>query len=180
MSLPANVVGEIVGGDLFVTPRPRVGHAMAQAHLTQDLVARFRWGEGGPGGWVLVGGSELHLGSEILVPDLAGWRAEHWVTLPPDAPFVTTAPDWVCEIVSPGTARLDRVRKLPAYLLEGVGFAWIVDPMARTLEVLRAERDAKERHWILDRSHAGDERVRAVPFEAVELDLSRLWLTGAD
>ncbi|MBP7572028.1 MAG: Uma2 family endonuclease [Acidobacteria bacterium] len=176
VELPDNVVGEIVGGTLFVTPRPRVGHALAQVQLLRELDPRFHWGEGGPGGWMLLGEPELHLGAEIVVPDVAGWRAERWAPLPADAPFVGLAPDWVCEITSPGTARLDRVHKLPVYLGAGVGFAWIIDPVARTLEVLQATAEAGKSRWTLVAQHAADEHVHAVPFEAVELELGRWWM----
>ena len=81
---------------------------------------------------------ELHLVGDTLVPDLAGWRRERLPSLP-DAPAVTLAPDWVCEILSPSTERIDRVKKLPAYAHHGVGHAWLINPTTRTLEVFRRD-----------------------------------------
>ena len=81
-------------------------------------------------------------------------------------------PDWVCEVVSPSTARLDRVRKVPTYAREGVGHLWLIDPLQQTLEVFRLEG----RHWVLMSTHGGAEIVRAEPFETLELDMSRWWL----
>ena len=89
----------------------------------------------------------------------------------PDTPAITLAPDWVCEILSPSTEKLDRTRKLPAYARHGVGHAWLINPVARTLEVYRREGTS----WVLAASHADDAIVRAEPFDAIELDLLRLW-----
>jgi Uma2 family endonuclease len=89
----------------------------------------------------------------------------------PNEPFVTLAPDWVCEVVSPSTASLDRVRKLPIYARFGVAHAWLVDPLARTLEVLRLDGE----RWTIASVHADEERIRAAPFDAIELELGVLW-----
>jgi Uma2 family endonuclease len=45
----------------------------------------------------------LHLGLDIVVPDLAGWRRERLPHLP-KAAFFSLAPDWICEVLSPSTA----------------------------------------------------------------------------
>ena len=85
------------------------------------------------------------------------------------------APDWVCEVISPSTGRIDRARKMRIYERGSVGSLWIVDPLARTLEVYRHEGD----HWIVAATHGGDEVVHAEPFEALELALERWWLEAA-
>ena len=92
--------------------------------------------------------------------------------MPPRGPFLTLAPDWVCEVLSPSTAALDRVRKPRIYAREGVGHLWLVDPAARTLEVLAL----REGEWVQRGAWSGDARVRAVPFDEVELELAALWL----
>ncbi len=130
----------------------------------------FDLGEGGPGGWLLLDEPELHLGQDVLVPDLAGWRRERLPVLPKGAAF-NLAPDWACEVLSPSTSRLDRKVKVPVYAREGVGHLWLVDPEARTLEVLRLG----EGRYVQLGVHEGAVRVRAAPFEALELDLARLW-----
>ena len=150
--------------------RPAVPHVLAHSALNSELGAPFHFGRGGPGGWWILVEPELHLAEDTLVPDLAGWRRERLATLP-DAPAITLAPDWVCEILSPSTERLDRVRKLPAYARHGVVHAWLINPAARTLEVYRREGTS----WVLVASHADDALVRAEPFDAIELDLLRLW-----
>jgi Uma2 family endonuclease len=127
----------------------------------------------GPGGWRILVEPELHLGSDVLVPDLAAWRCERMPALT-DVPAFSLAPDWLCEIVSPSSGRHDRVVKMRSYAREGVGAVWLVDPLARTLECLRLEGG----RWLVVSSHAADERVRAEPFDAVELRLSRWWLPG--
>lgn len=171
--LPDHLVGEIVAGELYTSPRPALRHATSASVLSADLGTPFMRGRGGPGGWWILAEPELHLGSDILVPDLAGWRRSRLPEIPDD-PYLTLAPDWVCEIHSPSTIRLDRIRKLPIYAREGVKHAWLVDPGARTLEILRLEGE----RWVIVGAHGGDARVRAEPFEAVELDLVDVWGEG--
>jgi Uma2 family endonuclease len=134
-----------------------------------DLGSPFQRGRGGPGGWVILDEPELHLGADILVPDLAAWRAERF----PGAggAFLTCAPDWVCEVLSPGTQRIDRVRKMPIYAREGVGHVWLVDPIEQTLEVYRRA----EPLWTLVATFGADVVARVEPFDAIELDLGSIW-----
>lgn len=83
----------------------------------------------------------------------------------------TLAPDWLCEVHSRSTRRNDLVDKLPIYAAAGVRHVWLIHPVHRTLEVLRLDRG----QWRTLAVHRDDERVRAVPFEAIELDLAVLW-----
>jgi Uma2 family endonuclease len=163
-------VGEIVNGDLHVSPRPASRHALASSRLGADLGGPFDRGRGGPGGWGILDEPELHLGADVLIPDLAGWRRERLPEFP-DVPGFTLAPDWVCEVASPSTERLDRAQKMPAYAGYGVPHLWMLNPITRTLEVFRLT----EGRWLLLTTHEGEARVRAEPFEAVELDLGGLW-----
>jgi Uma2 family endonuclease len=169
---PDNVVAEIVDGEVFVKPRPTVAHASAAMDLAIELGPPFTRGRGGPGGWVILGKPELHLGKapDIVDPDLAGWRRERMPIIP-DTAAITLAPDWICELLSDRTEAHDRGRKMRVYRREGVGWYWIVDPRIRTLEVYRLENG---RYVLLD-TWEGEEKVRAEPFEAIELDLALLW-----
>jgi Uma2 family endonuclease len=170
IALPANRVGEIVQGTLYSHPRPASKHALSSSMLTATLGTRFHQGDGGPGGWWILDEPELHLGENVLVPDLAGWRRERMPVFP-DVAWFELAPDWLCEILSPGTARLDRTRKMPLYAAAGVQHVWLIDPEPRTLE-------AYENHqgrWTLIATHADQEQVRVPPFDAVTLELSGLW-----
>jgi Uma2 family endonuclease len=171
LALPENWVGELVAGEMLASPRPATRHALVSSALGGELIAPFQRGRGGPGGWWILDEPELHLGEEVLVPDLAGWRRTR-MPVPPDQPFFSLAPDWVCEVLSPSTAGFDRVRKMPVYLRERVGHVWLIEPLTRTLEVFQNENE----RWILVGNYAGDQRVRAAPFEAVELELEALWL----
>ncbi len=172
IDLPENMVGEIIDGELVVSPRPAVGHALAASVLGAKLGASFHEGSGGPGGWWILDEVELHLRADVLVPDLSGWRRTRMPKLPaPSEPFIMLAPDWVCEMLSPSTARIDRACKLRIYAREEVSHAWLIDPLSRTLEVFRRE----EKGWLLVGTFAEDERVRAEPFDAIELALSSLW-----
>lgn len=170
LAAPPHMVAEIVDGDLVLSPRPASRHGAAASTLGEELGPPFKRGRGGPGGWLIVYEPELHLTDNVLVPDLAGWRRER-MALFPDAPFLTLAPDWICEVLSPGSARFDRKKKMPIYGHEGVRNAWLVDPVERTLEAYRLV----DVHWSLLATYSDDERVRAEPFDAIELELGLLW-----
>ena len=169
-ALPANVVGEILRGVLYASPRPGVPHARAASTLGADLGSPFDRGRGGPGGWVILLEPELHFGDDVLVSDLAGWRRERMPELP-SAAFITVAPDWVCEVLSRSTVAIDRSEKLPIYAREQVTHVWFVDPLARTLEILRLEGDG----YRIVATLSGDAVVRAEPFDAIELELAAMW-----
>jgi len=172
--VPDHLVAEILDGELFASPRPASPHALAATVLGADLLGSFHrppGDRGSPGGWWLLFEPELHLGEDVLVPDIAGWRREGMPVLPNVAAF-RQAPQWVLEVVSPSTGRIDRVRKLPIYARERVDHVWLVEPLGRTLEIYRLEAG----RWLLVATHGGDEIVRAEPFEAVELAMSRWWL----
>lgn len=167
---PSHMVAEIVDGELLLHPRPATPHAMAATAIGEELGPPFKRGRGGPGGWHIIFEPELHLGGDILVPDLAGWRRERLPEIP-DAPFLEFAPDWLCEVLSPSTRWLDRGPKLRIYGSAGVSHVWLVEPRDHTLEVL----DRRGEHWtLLDHFH-GDAKVRARPFDAIELELAALW-----
>jgi Uma2 family endonuclease len=173
-SVPEGKNGEIVDGELVVSPRPAARHARASAVLQGEIMGPFDHGRGGPGGWWILIEPELHLGKDAMIPDLAGWRRERLPQLPEEAAF-TVAPDWVCEVLSPSTSRFDLVKKLPRYARNGVQHAWIVDPLEKTLQVYRRA----EALWVLIASFGGDDKVRAEPFDAIEFDLAPFWNTGA-
>lgn len=170
LNAPEHHIAQVIDGTLYTQPRPGFLHQQAATTLGEELGPPFRRGRGGPGGWVFFDEPELHLGADVVVPDLAGWRSERFVA-PNKVPYFTQPPDWVCEILSPSTARLDRVRKLPIYAREQVKHTWLIDPIARTLEVFRLENG----RWTLLSTHEERDQVRAEPFDALELDLSLLW-----
>ncbi|MBN1208354.1 MAG: Uma2 family endonuclease [Myxococcaceae bacterium] len=169
-ALPSNLVAEILDGERVDSPRPGMVQTLVASVLLGSLVEPFMRRKGGPGGWLLLGGPELHLDGEVLVPDLAGWRRERLPELP-DVSVMTLAPDWVCEVLSQETLALDRGGKMLAYARAGVRHVWLVDPDLRTLEVYRFEDEA----WSLLGVHEGARTVRAEPFEALALELSALW-----
>ncbi len=171
VDLPDHVTGEIIGGDLYASPRPAPRHGVVHLELAAALRSAFGPPGRGPSGWWFLPEPELHLGGDVLVPDLAGWRRERLAGPPPGA-FVEVAPDWVCEILSPSTAGRDRVLKLPRYAGHGVGHVWIVDPLARTVEVFRVVSGAV----VIAGMFRGSATISAEPFEDVPLDLSTFWL----
>jgi Uma2 family endonuclease len=170
LNAPDNQVAEILDGELILSPRPAPRHSLALSRLVMLLGDPFDRGHGGPGGWWILAEPELHFGTQILVPDVAGWRRERLPSLP-DAAWFTLAPDWVCEVLSPSTERIDRAHKLRIYAEAGVAHAWLVDPMQRTLEALRL----REGSWMIGAVITGKDPARVEPFDLVELELGRLW-----
>ncbi len=170
LKLPENVVGEIVNGDLYASPRPGPRHADAEGAFFEEIRAAYQRGRGGPGGWRILIEPELHFRSDVLVPDIAGWRRQRMQRLPETAWF-ELSPDWVCEILSPSTGRLDRSKKLPIYARESVAFVWLVDPIEKTVEVMKLIENA----WTIVHVYGGDEQMSAIPFEELTIDLRTVW-----
>ena len=170
LDAPEHQVAEIVDGTLHVHPRPAPAHAVASSSLGSDLLTAFQFGRGGPGGWWIIFEPELHLGEDVLVPDLAGWRRERMPELP-DAAYFTLAPDWACEALSASTRRHDLLGKRPIYAREGVGHLWLVDPTDRTLEAF----ELRDGQWVLIATAKDDDPVTIPPFDAITFSLSDLW-----
>jgi len=165
-ALPEGVVGEIINGQLYVNPRPAGPHALTASHLGADISGPFDRGRGGPGGWWIIDEPELHFvrDTEIVVPDIAGWRRERMPTVPDDQRF-EVVPDWICEVLSPSTASRDREVKMPLYARYGVPYAWLVDPIARCVEAFTLD----DGQWVEAASFGDGEPVCAPPFEVVSL-----------
>lgn len=171
LNIPDNWVGEIMNGEVIATPRPSGRHANAAAVLGGEIIPPFRLGRGGPGGWVILMEPEVLMGENLLVPDLAGWRRERFAEWPRENWF-SIIPDWICEILSPGTAQRDRIQKMRIYAESSVNHVWLIDPVIKTLEIFRLQGGK----WLLLGSFSGEDRVRAEPFSEVEIPLVNLWI----
>ena len=174
-ALPEHLVGEIIDGVLYTFPRPRPQHAYVETCLSGDLDAAFQRGRTGPGGWWILVEPGLELeGAPEVVPDLAGWRRQRLPALPRNE-SIHVVPDWICEILSPSTRGHDQLIKRRFYARVGVPYLWFIDPDARTLSVCTL----REGRWLEIGVFGEDERIRAEPFEAVELNLTDWWLPDA-
>lgn len=171
IELPDHVVGEIISGELHVSPRPALKHGNATSSLLHELMGPFHKGKGGPGGWVIMMEPEIHLADHILVPDIGGWKRDKIPAITNET-FFSISPDWVCEVLSPSTAGFDRVKKMPIYLEQNVKHIWLIDPILKTLEVFENNKTS----WILVKTFMNDDKVRCVPFLEIEIDLSVLWV----
>ena len=170
-ALPENLVGEIIDGELYTHARPAGPHTVAASQVLIDLGMRFGRTRG-PGGWWILSEPELHLGGDVLVPDIGGWRRSRMPDVPASHRF-EIPPDWVAEVLSPATRRLDRVKKIAVYARHGVEWLWYVDPEAQSLEIYQLQAE----HYVHIAAHAGDVTVHAPPFDDLALDLTVLWQT---
>ena len=170
LDAPIHRVAEIVDGALHTHPRPASPHTRASSSLGIKVGGPFDHGVGGPGGWWIADEPELHLGDDILVPDLAGWRRARMPDWPAVAWF-TLAPDWVCEVLSPSTREFDLTDKRPVYAREKIAHLWLVDPLARTLEAF----ELRNGEWTLIAGARDDDLASIRPFDAVSFSLADLW-----
>ena len=106
----------------------------------------------------------------MLVPTLAGWHRER-LPSPQETAWFELAPDWICEVLSPTTARTDRAQKLPIYAAAGVRYAWLIDPDLRTLEAF----ETLEGRWLLLGVSENDQAIQLPPFDAISFPLNTLW-----
>ncbi len=172
LDAPPHIVSEVVDGKLYTHPRPAPPQVLAHLNLLGFLNQTFQFGRGGPGGWWILDEPELHLGADIEVPDIGGWRKERMPRLP-DTAYFTLAPDWVCEALSPSTREFDLDCKQAVYARESVRHLWFVDPIARSLEAF-ALRDMK---WVMIDTLFETACVSLSPFDAISFNLGELWST---
>ncbi len=170
LDAPPNMVAEVINGTLHMQPRPAARHAWASSGMGAKISPPFNYGDGGPGGWWIIFEPELHLGDDIVVPDLAGWRRE---TMPeyPDTAYFDIAPDWVCEVLSPSTRRIDLGDKRDIYAREEMSHLWFVDPDARTLEAF----ELRDGQWLFLATLSDSDPVSLIPFDAITFPLNALW-----
>ena len=170
-AVPPHLVAELLFGNLVTHPRPVPRHGAAGYNLGLELGGPFQRGRGGPGGWIFLPEPELHLGPNVVVPDLAGWKASR---LPPAAveqAFIEVAPDWICEVISPSTEKHDKGEKRQLYALYGIEHLWHLDPRPRTLEVFTRQ----DKNWLLTHTFLDQDEVRAPPFAEIVFSLGLLW-----
>jgi len=167
-ALPENLVGEIIDGNLWASPRPLTTHAIALRELTRQLGPVID--DKGPSGWVILSDVEVRFGPHLLVPDIVGWRRERMPVVP-KVNVVELSPDWICEAISPSTAALDRGRKREIYSIGRVGHLWYVDPLYQMIDILTLDGDSYRMTATIEQ----DEHGECPPFNDVDIDLARLW-----
>jgi hypothetical protein len=169
--LPQGRTGQIVNCKVHLAHTCEPAHAHTLAELSATLLAGSPVGDPVPAGWTFLTEVELALPREtLLIADIAGWRAPHEriVALPSPIGLV---PEWVCEVLDPGTRTLDLTSKRHAYALAGVKHLWILDPTARVLEVFENLRG----RWLLSLAVSEDE-ISAPPFGELRFDVGDLWM----
>jgi Uma2 family endonuclease len=168
-ALPPDVRGEVIDGALHTFPRPGAVHQAIATAVTADLYEPFCRSRGGPGGWWILFEPGVRLPSAAeFSPDVVGWRRARMERLPQ---FITTVPDWICEVHSPSTRGYDLITKRAYYARIGVSHLWYIDPEARSLTVSRLESG----HWLELGVFGNDARIRAEPFADIEIAMADWW-----
>jgi Uma2 family endonuclease len=165
-------IAEVLDGKVVAPTRPTPDALAVKQALAAELASTLG-GATGRVGWSIFTDPQLRLHQNVVMPDLAGWRKARLPRPPMDNRFASV-PDWVCEVLTPASAVLDRTRKLGVYASQAVCWVWLIDPRHRTVEVLWLEGD----EWVLAGAFGGDDRVRISPFDGIELDLGVLWRAG--
>lgn len=165
---------EIIAGEILPKAAPSGEHGDAQAGIVVAIRPPFQrssGGHGGPGGWWIVTEVEVLLdGTDVVRPDILGWRRDRCPERPVGMP-VKQRPDWICEVVSPSNANDDTIKKLRLYHRAAIPHYWIVDPRDNTLTVMRWSSDG---YVTLMRAERGD-IVRAEPFQQIEIAVGTLF-----
>ena len=158
---------ELVNGEL-VSIETSGEHSDAQAGINRLILPIFhrRGGSDGGGGgwWIYTEATVAFSFQDILRPDIAGWRRERVPERPIGFP-IRELPDWVCEVLSPSTARRDLIEKRAIYHRAHVSHYWVVDLEKETLTVLRWSPAG----YVIVLVAGPEDSVRAEPFEALEL-----------
>ena len=171
LTLPEETRGEIIAGEVIVQPSPTPAHQSTVGEIYAELRNPFQRGRGGPGGWWLIPDVDVEFGPhDICRPDVSGWQRDRVPTFPADRP-VRQRPDWICEALSPRTAVRDQGDKRAIYQRAQVPWYWVVDPLNRTLSVLRLV----EAGYVVDRVAGDQGMVALAPFDAVPIDLASIF-----
>jgi Uma2 family endonuclease len=164
---------ELVGGEI-VRKHAAPIHGAVQVKLCAAVgpFNRKSGGPHGPGGWsMMCGAYTLYSATqEIFRHDLSGYHRERHEARPNTWP-VEARPDWVCEILSPSTARYDVVKKQRTLHAAGVPYYWLIDPEGKTLSVLRHSPDG----YVAILTAEPGEKIHAQPFDAIEIETDELF-----
>ena len=170
---PDNQCGELVDGTAYVRepPAPSPAHQEIVGELYYQVAAAL---EGKPYR-VYVAPFDIRLPKSteddtqidtVVQPDVFIVRDLQKL----DARGMRGAPDWIAEVLSPGTAGYDRAVKVPAYERAGVSEVWLVHPIERTVTLHKLESGRYAHATVLELK--GQTRLTAVP--DVTIDWNRV------
>jgi len=160
---------ELIRGEVHLTPSPATKHQLTLFNLSGSL---FVYSKRSPVGVVAVAPLDVRLSHDTAVqPDLIFVSNARANIIREN--YIDGAPDLVVEILSPSTAAHDRATKLALYAEAGVPEVWLLDPNAKTVEVLKLQG----KKYLMDAALAGDQKLTS-PFPGWELPLIDLFDFG--
>jgi len=173
--LPEGYRGQILDGNVHVSPPPSAARAHTIAEISAMMVAGSPLGDPVPEGWAFQAGAELACGDEaFVVADVAGFRVDQRELSRACTPL-RIAPAWVCEVLCDRTRHFTLTAKRRAYAELGVAHLWIADPEAQVLEIFVNQRGK----WLLFGSLGDEPASSAPPFEDLRFDAAELWIPSA-
>ena len=168
---PSEVKTEIFDGEIHIQASTLPGHGRAQLALGRFVGGPFDDDTQGPDGWWILLEMDVRFDAHNVVrPDVVGWRRAR-LPEPWDMRPIDVVPDWICEVLSPSTEKVDRVRKQQLYARHGVPYYWLVNPAERVLEAYVLDGA----QWRIGGTYDDTALARVPPFDAIELPVGRLF-----
>jgi Uma2 family endonuclease len=130
---------ETIDGELFVTRAPHWGHQKASGKIYRALDA---WSESTGLGETVQTPGVIFSDADNVIPDVVWISKTRLAVSLDEAGHLTSAPELVVEVLSPGLAneRRDRETKLKLYAARGVQEYWILDWQLQQVEVYRRQQ----------------------------------------
>ncbi len=167
--LPEDRRYEVIDGEPFLTPAPTPNHqdvVLELVSLLREFVTTRRLGR------VVLSPCDVVLSQyDILQPDIFFIAAGREGIV--GEKYIAGAPDLVIEVLSPSTETRDRVAKAKRYATFGVREMWLVDPAAKTIEVLANSEEGFRTQALYGEA----ETVRSVVLTGFEFPAAQVFRT---
>lgn len=164
-----NSIVELSHGRLTVRPSPDDVHQTAVEELFYALktfVDAHKLGR------ARVAPFDVQLSSEVIrQPDVFFIQKDHLSRI--QGHVLRGAPDWVAEVISPGTRKADEVEKLGEYAVAGIPEYWLLDSKGVTIRVYVLPEGSSE--YVLHATHKAGEIARSITLIGFEIAVDKIF-----